>query len=940
MNKWKKSIAVSALSLVMGFSVFGMVGLGFSVAKAEAAVIAPIAKYEFKDKDDLGKDSMGNYDMEYRNLWVSGGAGALLNMYTSVDEVNGGVSFDGEFCLSQDKDSNMFADVSAFTLCFEIKTAKCSGEWAQYIGVGNSNNDGFAFIGRMPSYPGQLRLQTFNMLEWDGTSNIFNAPKVFEYGENNAPMEYEKIVATVQPGGDMLIYRNGALVTLTNPNKGNQAWDTSIDANWATATKNSFFSIGGRYNGAVDKTATGSIRNVQFYDFAMDADCVSAYNTNGQITTEDVKNLAMVTGLNEVVFDGEPTDKILNTAMPVEEMFASLNSANAKFNLSNGSTVSTPITWTAVEKVDDKFYAKGEISATKLGYINTYGTQISYELSVIEIKAISEPVFAGDVLKGEIKDNMSTEEMLALINTATITITFMDDSTQDVEVAFTEIKSVMGKYTAYGKVILNDVLYGTVGVDIDVAVTNEGPTAELKPVAKWSFDSEETKLNDAYEKYTFQAVPKKNGDMSDVWGTGTIDNGSLYLDGESMIALPLLNDISENIDKGFTLNFQYKQDGLYTEEREQKWSVPVSFGAKDFGSSFGAGFIIADNSGDLRIYGHDITKNVTNDKYSFYWTQKVVEGGENAWHNVTLSVRPGQFFNVYVDGVLKYSEVCPADWSLENDSTAFSIGGRVMWNNGYNLFRGWIDNVTIYNFAQDLEQSNAYWEKAKLIVKDMNGEIISSISNEPTFENGEMLNKELFDNLYDAQVKRRVNPATVNALFDNDQTLPLCVEWLGYRRENGVWYIIGQVDTGNLGYATLLTGKVEVKVQAEVTRAPRLISIETANNGVVTTDKSEAYLDDQIVITATPNQGYLVGMVKVNGIAITENENGEYVYTVEGADDLTITVTFKVDPNASTQEPSDETGCGCGSNILNETMLITVLALVATVSCIRRKKDF
>ena len=70
------------------------------------------------------------------------------------------------------------------------------------------------------------------------------------------------------------------------------------------------------------------------------------------------------------------------------------------------------------------------------------------------------------------------------------------------------------------------------------------------------------------------------------------------------------------------------------------------------------------------------------------------------------------------------------------------------------------------------------------------------------------------------------------------------------------------------------------------------------------------------------------------------NENGEYVYTVEGADDLTITVTFKADPNASTKEPSDKTGCGCGSNILNETMLITVLALVATVSCIRRKKDF
>ena len=930
----KKNLFSVILSCIMTVCILNGVLFAKPASANEVlpAVINPIAKYEFKDATDLGKDSMGNYHMEYRNKWVSGSTGELLNVYTSVDEVNGGVTFDGQFCLSQDKDSNMFADVSAFTLCFEIMTAKGRGEWEQYIGIGNSA-DVFAFIGRATNYPGQLRLHTFNMLEWEGVSSVYNAPKIFDFGENNAPTEYQKIVVSVQPGGDMLVYLNGELVALKNSNKNNQAWDTSIDETWATATKNSFFAIGGRYNGAVDRMSSGSIRNVQFYDFAMDATCVSAYNTNGQLTTADTVNLPTVTGLEEVVFDGEPTNVILNAGMSDQEMLSALNSANAKFVLSNGSFVSTPITWVGIERDGQDCYAKGSISSTKLGYVNTFGTEITYKLSVVEFKSLGEPIFAGEVLKGEIKDTMSKQEMLSLVNGATVVVTFMDDSTQTVDVTFSDIKSSMGNYKAIAKVMINDVLYGTVSVAIQVTETNEGPMAELKPIALWTFDNEETKLEDSMGKYEFQSV--KIPASADYWGLGTVTDGVLYLDGQSMMALPVLNDVSENITNGFTLNFQYKQDGLY--ETAQGWSAPVSFGAKDFGSSFGAGFIISDNSGDLRVQGYDITKNIVNGETSMYWTQKVVESGENAWHNVTLSVRPGETFDCYVDGELKYTAECPADWSLEHDETAFSIGGRLLWSQGYNLFKGWIDNVSIYNFAQDLEQSNAYWSKAKLVVQDMNGEIITDVSNQPTFENGIPLSSAIMDNMYDAQVKRRINPATVDALFDNDQTTPLNIEWLGYKRENGVWYIYGQVDTQNLGYATTLTGKVEVKVQVEVTPAPRLITVGTAKNGTVTTDKTQAYLDEEIVITPTPSKGYIVGLVKVNGIAISANDDGEYVYKVTGADDIEVTATFKVDPNANKTEPSEK---GCKSNILGQTFIVSLIGLSAvTWYFVRRKHN-
>ena len=78
---------------------------------------------------------------------VHGGAVASegVEELAAVDEVNGGVSFGGQFCLAQDRDSNMFADVTAFTLCFEIIPSK-STAWQHYLGIGNSTDE-FSIIG-------------------------------------------------------------------------------------------------------------------------------------------------------------------------------------------------------------------------------------------------------------------------------------------------------------------------------------------------------------------------------------------------------------------------------------------------------------------------------------------------------------------------------------------------------------------------------------------------------------------------------------------------------------------------------------------------------------------------------------------------------------------------------------------------------------------------
>ncbi|HBF86198.1 MAG TPA: hypothetical protein DDW54_00805, partial [Clostridiales bacterium] len=276
---------------------------------------------------------------------------------------------------------------------------------------------------------------------------------------------------------------------------------------------------------------------------------------------------------------------------------------------------------------------------------------------------------------------------------------------------------------------------------------------------------------------------------------------------------------------------------------------------------------------------------------------------ENEWHNVTLSVRPGQFFNCYVDGQLKYSENCPVGWSLNSDKTTLSIGGRVMWNNGYNTFRGWIDDVCIYNFAQSLEQAEEYRKKGKIVMRDMAGEIITSIASTPVFENGVALNREVMDNMSDRQVVNRINNATVNAVMDDGETVvPLSVDWKGYKRENGVWYISGYIDAQNVGYVTSLTGRVEIKVEIEVTKAPRFITVKDADNGTVSTESDRAYLDDRVLISVTPDEGYKVESVKVNGATVLKNENEEYVYVVEGTEDMEITATFVADGQAADRD--------------------------------------
>lgn len=922
MVKFRKRLLVAALSLTAATSgALGaaMVSSVSGSADEAAKEVNPLAKYEFKDTSNIGKDSMGKYDLTFRNAWKAGGTGDLLNEYTAIE--GGGITFNNKLCLAADKDKNVFKDTSAVTMVLEVKMVSGSGTWGHIAGVGfaNAKSTGLSAHSAADG-ANHVRIASKGI---DGLHGCWDSITAI----NGELEKYHTIIISAQPGGKIRVWNDG--VKLSE--------EKEVSATWTAYDENNMFSIGGEFNGAAAYTSAASLKNVVVYDFAMDNAAAVAYTTNGKLTASDLGGMTTISSA-KAKFEGDATKVALNEAMSVEKMFESLNPATAELTLSDGKTASADVVWQKVEKADNKYYAVGTVNSKKLGYANLAG-EVRYELTVASIKGAGEPVFEGnEITKGELKDSMTEAEMLALINTATVTVTLGDDTTTNVTVTFTKIVADMGTYTAQADVMLEGMKVATASVTLPVTQTNEGQMAELAPIAKWTFDSEETKLVDSMGKYNLQCGAKADGDRTNnPTGTGTVQNGMLYLDGTDMLTLPELNDVTENISNGFTLNFQVKQDGDISDRPNKgEWAAPVSFGFNDWNATTFCRFLVATSGGGdmLRFNAHDITKNDQGANQA-YWGPEVLTHIADAMHNVTLTVRPGEFIKIYADGKEVQSFPCPAGWNLRHQNMQFSIGAECVWGNGYDYFKGWVDNVTIYNFAMTEEQSAAYWQKGKVVVKDMAGSIISSIDSVPHFEQEGVYvdEKGLNDKLTATQFVNRLKPATVNALLDDGETtIPVSVTWKTVKLESdGKYYAIGEVDATNLGYATTLTGVTEVRQEVTVEKRDRKIVIDEAiENGTVVSDKAAAKLGESVVITVTANDGYELKELTVGGEAVTVNEDGTYTFTIKGNSDVEISATFA-------EKAKEEKKSGCKSSVIASSAMLAA-AGIAVCAALKKKR--
>ena len=806
-------------------------------------------------------------------------------------------------------------------MVLEVKMVSGSGTWGHIAGVGfaNAKSTGLSAHSAADG-ANHVRIASKGI---DGLHGCWDSITAI----NGELEKYHTIIISAQPGGKIRVWNDG--VKLSE--------EKDVSATWTAYDENNMFSIGGEFNGAAAYTSAASLKNVVVYDFAMDNAAAVAYTTNGKLTASDLGGMTTISSA-KAKFEGDATKVALNEAMSVEKMFESLNPATAELTLSDGKTASADVVWQKVEKADNKYYAVGTVDSKKLGYANLAG-EVRYELTVASIKGAGEPVFEGnEITKGELKDSMTEAEMLALINTATVTVTLGDDTTTNVTVTFTKIVADMGTYTAQADVMLEGMKVATASVTLPVTQTNEGQMMELAPIAKWTFDSEETKLVDSMGKYNFQCGAKADGDRTNnPTGTGTVQNGMLYLDGTDMLTLPELNDVTENISNGFTLNFQVKQDGDISDRPNKgEWAAPVSFGFNDWNATTFCRFLVATSGGGdmLRFNAHDITKNDQGANQA-YWGPEVLTHIADAMHNVTLTVRPGEFIKIYADGKEVQSFPCPAGWNLRHQNMQFSIGAECVWGNGYDYFKGWVDNVTIYNFAMTEEQSAAYWQKGKVVVKDMAGSIISSIDSVPHFEQEGVYvdEKGLNDKLTATQFVNRLKPATVNALLDDGETtIPVSVTWKTVKLESdGKYYAIGEVDATNLGYATTLTGVTEVRQEVSVEKRDRKIVIDEAiENGTVVSDKAAAKLGESVVITVTANDGYELKELTVGGEAVTVNEDGTYTFTIKGNSDVEISATFA-------EKAKEEKKSGCKSSVIASSAMLAA-AGIAVCAALKKKR--
>lgn len=110
-KKWKGMlIAVCTFALSASATAGGL--LVGADAEGEGTVVAPIAKYEFLDASDLGKDSMGNWNL------VKGGEGTL-------QKTDKGVKFDGNCGLiSPSEEKDVSETLGSFTMNFTMTPEK------------------------------------------------------------------------------------------------------------------------------------------------------------------------------------------------------------------------------------------------------------------------------------------------------------------------------------------------------------------------------------------------------------------------------------------------------------------------------------------------------------------------------------------------------------------------------------------------------------------------------------------------------------------------------------------------------------------------------------------------------------------------------------------------------------------------------------------------
>ncbi len=500
-NTKRKHIAITALSMAligctMGGGITALAQVG---ARAEGEALPdPVAKYMFDDAENIGKDSVGGYDME-----IVGGK----DQYTPI---SGGIEFNGNFAMAQKVDKNIFKDLTEFTMCFEYKMLPDNAAWAHIIGVNHLEGGNYLYLN---SSTGDTRFQFYNTEGYWGGAQLNCS-------------DYTKLTVTVKPGGRVKLYVNG------QPYAGETSkLEVDLPADWSLfneAENQCRFSIGAAVNnkGDIGTCGKAGVKEVVFYNKEFTAAEVSQYWTEYDAAHPTFASCEL---------DFSETVRVSSAASNAHVLkFAPDGIYEA--TLSNNNKANVNVTWNNVVQKDDGKYLEGTIS----GVNNPEGLKAYAKIAVTDAKVVSAEVDSGAVIVNETTD----AQIMTLVQDGDYEVTLEDNTKLTATIVWTEVKEENGKRYIEGTI---SEVNNPDGIKAKGLVTVGGETV-LAPFAHYEFKNSRAPGEDSTGNYSMTAVgtPKANKNQEGVF------------DGKS--GLTVENSFTSKLNS-FSLSFEILKEG-------------------------------------------------------------------------------------------------------------------------------------------------------------------------------------------------------------------------------------------------------------------------------------------------------------------------------------------------------------------------------------------
>ena len=836
-NTEKRRLAVIALSATFLCCTAAGTTVGLAVrsvnAEEGAALPDPIARYLFDDETDVGKDSVGDYGME-----IVGGK----NAYTKV---NGGIEFNGGFVLAQKQDKNIFRDVTEFTMCFEYKMLPENGAWNSIMGVSDVGGGNYMFL---DSSGGDTRFHASNATK-DGNATI----GTYWDGAQLQCSSYTRITITVKPGGQINVYINGALSTSENK------IPADIPADWTlynSADDQCRFAIGAPVNnrGDIGTTGKAGVKELVFYNKEFSAAEVTQYWADYEAAHAKVTSAE---------YDFSDSITVAAAASNAHVLKYAQN-GTYEVTMSDGTKLNANVTWTGVVDRDGAKYLEGAIS----GVNNPDGVKAYGKINAITTKVVSAEVDSGAVFPA----TATNEQIMGAVKDGEYEVTLEDGGKLTAVVTWTGVREEGGRKYIEGTL-------AEVNNPDNVKAKGSVTVGEraLVPFAHYDFADASQAGKDSAGNYDLLAT-----------GNPVVSNGEITFDGESRLVVK--NSFTSKL-KSYSLSYQVKAP-----TGQSSWAGPIGLGA-DMSGGKEQWLVFNMQGGNDNLLRFSFSDRKQDGKGNITgqgdeaWGIELGNVTEDAFVKVTLTVEVGGKCRVYFNGVLKGTFDVPADFALTSSKLKLTLGSYESPYNGYRNFKGTLKDVRLYDCALTPGQVGALEMFGDTYPHDGSLYIVSVNNDALTFDGDKITNKPLYDNMNEQTMLSAVNKATVTAALSDGTTKTAEVFWNAVKEENGTYYAFGSIAA--VGAGATVAPRAEIKQELKVYK---ILDVETAENltgGAISSDKAKAYAGIVVNLTVTPEAGYEIETVTVNGTPI-EAVEGKYFYTVLATDTrLQCSATFR-----------------------------------------------